>query len=251
VKKTININARTTRVGNTMKTSSTLKKHFINLGMASILVASMSMTTLSGNAVAAVSLEATIEHGIPVPAKTNMKSLELTPFLVTSMVTVPAALQDVAALYRTELSKLGWQEVAGKSVLTDAVAALSFTTPDGPAQLTLVAMGGDTQVNLSLRKTETARSAGLLPVEGQTKVTFGNFLDSEATVTINSQVFKIAAHAGESALDGPSLDMKPGSYAYKLEAPGEEPVLAELVVGPDEIWGLMVAPGGILPMKMY
>ena len=128
---------------------------------------------------------------------------------------------------------------------------MSFTTPDGPAQLTLVATGSDTQVNLSLRKTEAARTAGLLPGEGQTKVTLGNFLDSEATLTINNQVFKVAAHAGEMALDGPAFDMKPGTYAYKLEAPGEEPVMAELVVGPNEIWGLMVAPGGVLPMKMY
>ena len=229
----------------------TLKRHLIGITLATAFVASFSLMTMSDNAFAAVALEATVEHGLPVPSRTSMKSMEQTPFLVTSMVTVSAGLQDVAALYRAELAKLNWQEDAAKAVMTDAGAAMSFTTPDGPAQLTLVATGAETQVNLSLRKTEAARASGLLPADGQTKVTLGNFLDSEATVTINNQVFKIAAHAGEMALDGPSFDMTPGSYAYKLEAPGEEPVMAELVVGPNEIWGLMVAPGGILPMKMY
>jgi hypothetical protein len=234
-----------------MKSLATFKKNLISFGAASMLAVAVSMTLTPSVSFAAVALEAQMESGLPVPTQNTMKSVEQTPFMVTSQTTVSAGVEDVAAFYRAELAKLNWTEDKSKEVMSADGAALAFMSPDGPAQLTLVKSGDNTEAKLFLRKVEAAKKSGLMPGDGQTKVMLGNFLDGEAVMTINNQSIKIAAHAGETGFDGPSFEMKPGTYAYKVEAAGQEPMTAELVVGENEIWGLMVGPGGVLPVQMY
>lgn len=76
-------------------------------------------------------------------------------------------------------------------------------------------------------------------------------------ITIAGKTIKVPAGAGSKGPDGPTLDVAPGKYAYKLKGSGKlkgaggagpnDPV----EVGADEIWGLMIGPGGVLPVQMY
>lgn len=234
-----------------MKSSTTFRKTLINFGAAGILAAAATMALAPSAAYAAVALEAKIENGLPLPKQNTMQSTEQTPYQIISQVAVAASVEDVAAFYRAELAKLSWQEDKSKEVMNTQGAALQFTSLEGPATLTLVSTGTETQIKLSLRKVEAAKKSGLLPAEGQTKVMFGSFIDNDAVVRIDGQSIKLSAHQGETSLDGPTVDLKPGTYTYEVEALDQEPLTAELAVGPNEIWGVMVAPEGMMPMQMY
>ena len=65
------------------------------------------------------------------------------------------------------------------------------------------------------------------------------------------QTIKVAAGAGTKSPNGPTLDLPPGKYNYSIMLPGK-PVQSDAVdVGPDEIWGLMIGPGGVLALQAY
>ena len=80
---------------------------------------------------------------------------------------------------------------------------------------------------------------------------FGNILDTDATITIENKTIKVAAGVGAKRPDGPSLDLPPGKYSYSLKVPGK-PVQNDTVeVAADETWGLIIGPGGVLPLNVY
>ena len=92
-----------------------------------------------------------------------------------------------------------------------------------------------------------AEKAGILPKAGQAKILFGNIRTprkrrSRSTI----QTIKVAGGAGTKAPDGPMLDLAPGKYKYSIKLPGKTDVNDEIEVGADEIWGLMIGPGGVL-----
>jgi hypothetical protein len=91
----------------------------------------------------------------------------------------------------------------------------------------------------------------ILPPAGQARIYLVNFSDDELTVTINDQVFKIAAGVGmESPDDAPNLDLPPGTYEVTTEV-GSISVTDEVIIGPDETWGLLLDEAGALPLQIY
>src|SRR5262249_8673112 len=127
-------------------------------------------------------------------------------------------------------------------------AVVAFTTPDGGlAVLKLALKDGDTGINLAVKDPAAATKAGLLPKPGQAKVMFGNMLPAEAIVTINKQVIKIAGGVGAKNPDGPSIELPPGKYTYSLKG-GDS---GEIEISANETWGLLIGPGGLLPLQVY
>jgi hypothetical protein len=83
-------------------------------------------------------------------------------------------------------------------------------------------------------------------------VVLGNLSDREASVTIDNKTIKVAAGVGAGKTpDGPSLELKPGKYRYVMRTGGKAGDSGELVVAADDAWGLLVGPGGILPLQVY
>jgi hypothetical protein len=78
-----------------------------------------------------------------------------------------------------------------------------------------------------------------------------HILDKEAVITIAGKTIKVPAGAGSKGPDGPTLDVAPGKYPYKLKGAGSAGSNDPVEVGADEIWGLMIGPGGVLPLQMY
>ena len=91
----------------------------------------------------------------------------------------------------------------------------------------------------------------MLPKPGQVKVMFGNINDAEAAITFNNKTIKVAAGAGIKGPDGPMLDLPPGKYKYSIKLPGRPAQSDEIELGADETWGLMIGPGGVLPLQAY
>jgi hypothetical protein len=46
------------------------------------------------------------------------------------------------------------------------------------------------------------------------------------------------------------LDLQPGKYKCTLKLPGKPDQTGEVVVAANDTWGLLIGPGGILPMLM-
>ncbi|MBS0268380.1 MAG: hypothetical protein JSS54_05290 [Proteobacteria bacterium] len=197
-------------------------------------------------------LEAEDAGGLPVPKQHSLSGSEQSMFRHGANASVPVKLTSVLAFYRRELGKRDWKEETSKSLIKDDAAELHFTTAEGPAVLKLGRANGETTVALSVREDDKAKKSGLMAKPGQTKLLFGNYLETEAAITIAGKTIKVPAGAGSKGPDGPTLDVAPGKYPYKLKggagggAP-DEPI----EVGADEIWGVMIGPGGVLSLQMY
>jgi hypothetical protein len=196
-------------------------------------------------------LEADESGGLPVPKRHTMTTGDQTPFRRELNASVPVDLTAVLAFYRRELGKRGWKEQTKGAVATANRAVIAFSSADGPAVLKLGRKNGETTVNLAVRNQAAAAKAGVLPKTGQAKLLFGNALGSEVVITINRKTIKIAAGAGKNGPDGPTLNLPPGKYTYSLKMAGNPAKNDAVEVSADETWGLLVGPGGVLPLHMY
>ncbi|BAL73233.1 hypothetical protein S23_00050 [Bradyrhizobium cosmicum] len=200
------------------------------------------------------------ESQLPVPTQRSSTSLATTklpgsetPFRRELAASIPAPLGDVVAFYRSELSRLGWQEKADGAAVSTEHAQIDFTSPQGPATLKLGRAKGETTVSLVQKNPDAATKADIMPRPGQARLMLGNIGPQEAALTINKQTIKIAAGAGgPQSPKGPMLDLPPGTYQYALRMPGRPARTETLTVAAGDAWGLMVGPSGdVLPLQMY
>ena len=189
--------------------------------------------------------------GLPMPKRHTMSEGTKTPFRRELNTNVPLNLADVLGFYRRELGKLNWKEESKGAVIAADHAVIAFTAPTGPALLKLGRKDGETTVKLTVKDPGAAEKAGILPKAGQVKIIFGNINPAEAALTFNNRTIKVAAGAGTKAPDGPTLDLAPGKYKYSIKLPGRPPQNDDVEVGADEIWGLMIGPGGVLALQAY
>jgi len=176
-----------------------------------------------------------------------------TPLRLELEASVPADLDAVLAFYRSELTKLGWQEKTDGTQQGPEQARLAFASPQGPAVLTLGRAKGETSINLVQKNAEAAAKADILPKPGQAKLMLGNVGEADAVLTINKQSIRIAAGTGSPKTPkGPLLDLAPGKYRYEVRIASRPPTGDSIVLGAGEAWGLMVGPTGqALPLPLY
>jgi hypothetical protein len=205
-------------------------------------------------------LKPDLESALPVPTQHSSSGISSTKFPGSNQsfrteleASIPAALSDVLAFYRAELTKRGWQEKADGAIVTAERAELAFTSPEGPAVLKLGRARDETTVSLVQRNPQAAAKADIMPKAGQARVMLGNIGPKEASLTINNQTVKIAAGAGgPQSPKGPMLDLPPGKYQYALRLPGRPARTETLTVAAGDAWGLLVGPNGdVLPLQMY
>jgi hypothetical protein len=196
-------------------------------------------------------LEAEESGGLPMPKRHTMSEGSKSPFRRELKASVPLALSDVLGFYRRELGKLSWKEESKGAVVAADNAAIAYTSPDGPAMLKLGRKDGATTVNLVVRNPGAAVKAGMMPKPGQAKLAFVNPNEVEAAVTINKQTFKVVAGGGTKGPDGQLFDLPPGKYKFSIKLAGKPASNDEIEVGADQAWGLLIGPGGALPMQVY
>ena len=194
-----------------------------------------------------VQLTAEDKDGFPIPSDHSASGTESTLFRKSVDVSVSANVSSVVAFYRTELGKKGWKEQADKSVVKDDAADLVFDSPDGPVKLQIKRNADLTTATLSTRDQAAASKSPLYPKPGQVKVMLGNITDKAASVTIGSKHVKVPANAGGQEPNGPTVDLAPGKITVAIKGAGTDSFEA----GPDEIWMVMIGPGGILPVQAY
>jgi len=79
----------------------------------------------------------------------------------------------------------------------------------------------------------------------------GGIASTYALTGMARSLSKVAAGSGSKAPDGPSVDVAPGKYKYSIRFPGQPAQTDEVEVKADEIWGLMIGPGGVLAIQAY
>src|SRR5665213_3515692 len=189
--------------------------------------------------------------GLPVPKRHTMSEGAKSTFRRELSARVPLALSDVLGFYRRELGKINWKEEAAGAVVAADHVNLAFTSPDGPALLKLGRKDGKTTVNLAVRDPGAAAKAGVMPKAGQAKLLISNMSDVDAMLIINKHTFKTGAGAGTKAPDGPMLDLAPGKYKVSSKLAGMPAHDDEIEVFADQTWGLLIGPGGVLPLQVY
>ncbi|WP_407186287.1 hypothetical protein [Bradyrhizobium centrosematis] len=229
-------------------------------GSALMVAAAKPATIPEVQAKSSEPLKPDTESQLPVPTQRSSTSLASskfpgseTPFRRELEASIPAPLGDVLSFYRTELSRLGWQEKTDGAIVSAERAQIAFSSPQGPAVLRLARAKGETTVNLVQKNPDAAAKADIIPKAGQARVMMGNMGDKDASLTINKQTVKIAAGAGgPQSPKGPILDLPPGKYQYALRVPGQPARTETLTVAAGDAWGLMVGPSGdVLPLQMY
>jgi hypothetical protein len=197
-------------------------------------------------------LEAEESGGLPVPTEHTMSAGDQSPFRHQLHASIPASLDAVLGFYRRELTKRGWKEDAQGASIKPDQAEVPFTSQTGPSVLKLARKDGETTVELAVRDKDAAAKAGVLPKAGQVKLLLGNTMPADATITINNQTIKVPAGAGaKGPASGPQLDLPPGAYKFSLKMPGKPAASDEIAVAADETWGVLIGPGGALPLQMY
>ena len=189
--------------------------------------------------------------GLPIPAPHSVGGSESTLFRHSANASTSASIDAVAAFYRRELAKRGWKELADKAVVKKDSAQLAFTSPDGPAILKLGRENDETTSVLSVRDEAKAAKSPLLPKPGQVKLMLGNMRDKAAEVAINGKAMKVAAGAGAKGPDGPIVELAPGKYDFALKSAGQPTQHENVEAGPNEIWMVMIGPGGMLAVQAY
>jgi hypothetical protein len=187
--------------------------------------------------------------GLPVPDNHTSLSSEGSPYNRILIFSSPSDVDTLSAFYQTELVALGWelQEVTGSG----QAATLAFTGPDGELTVDIKSSGDETETTLKTRNPAAAAKAGILPPAGQARLYMVNFSSEELTVTINNQEVKVKAEAGlESPDDSPNMDLPPGSYKVTIKAGGNI-ATAQVEVGADQVWALLLGPDGGEPLQMY
>lgn len=203
------------------------------------------------NAITADQLEADEAAGLPVPKQSMSKGSEKSMFRVSALADVEAPMEAVLGFYRRELGKRTDWKMQSEATNTSGSARLQFETPEGPALLTLTEKSGTTSAVLLVRKQKEAQASGLMPKPGQVRILIGNILEKNAQISLAKKTIPVGAGKGSKAPDGPMLEIAPGTYDVTVKSPGMSARPEKITVGSDEIWGLMIGPGGILPLQMY
>jgi hypothetical protein len=187
------------------------------------------------------------KDGLPSPNEATSSGSESSLFRRSVMATVEAKVPAVVEMYRKELAARGWTEATDKAQISDDSASLTFDTPNGPGFFTITRDGDNTNIQVGYSDKAAASQSPLFPKPGQVKIAIGNITDSAATVMIGGKTVKVKALAGSTAPDGPTLDVAPGTLKAEMEGGRAETIEA----GPDQIWMIMVGPGGLLPIRAY
>lgn len=197
-----------------------------------------------------VALEAGESGGLPVPKPNNSVGNTTSLFRHEAFAAVPAKLENVLAFYRRELAAHGWSEI-GAAKIDGGKAIADFKSPEGPARLTLERKDSETHATLAVRKEVEAQKSGLMPKKGMVRLLFGSMADGSATVSITGRSVAVAPGVGLKKPDGPTLEVPPGSHKVTVKVGKQPPQTEAVTVAADEIWGLLIGPGGILPLQAY
>ncbi len=171
-----------------------------------------------------------------------------TPLRTSLGTTVPVALRDVLAFYRTELEKAGWQEKPDSALITADHVQIAYASPLGPGVLKLGRRDGSTMVSLVQKNASVASNANLMPEAGRAMLLFSNTGETEATLVIDDRTIKRAA--GTRAV---SLDLRPGKYTYEISVPGHPATTHALDLAAGDSWEVAVGHDGkpSTPFQLY
>lgn len=189
--------------------------------------------------------------GLPVPKRRTQSEGAKSQFRRQLNASIPLDLSAVLGFYRRELGKLNWKEEQAGAVVAADNAKIAFSTPEGPAMLTLGRKDGATTVELVAKNPAAAAKAGIVAKPGQVKLLVSNMTETEAVITINKQAIRVPAGAGMKGPDGPMVDAAPGKQKFSVKVAGKPAAEDEVTVGANETWGLLIGPGGVLPLHVY
>jgi len=165
------------------------------------------------------------------------------------------------SFYRRELSAAGWIDTSDATVVSANQATLLFAIFDddkGPAGILELKLNqtatDESEITITQKNPAKAEAVGILPPTGQARLFFINLNETEVTFTINQQEYKVAPDFNTEedpvTVEGPFVDLAPGTYSVTLSLPSGETFSEEITVGAEEAWAL-AALGGILPLRAY
>lgn len=197
-------------------------------------------------------LEVVESAALPVPKPNNSIGSTKSKFFYSAMASVQASVETIVAFYRRELPKRDMPEDASVARISANDATLKFASKEGPVTLKVTHKDGQSNIEVTVSQKAKAEASGMMPKAGYVKILFGNIEEAPGEITIGGKTFKVKA--GERAEDpnsSPSIEMKPGKHAFTVQLKGKPAQKDEHKFNAGEIWGILIGPGGGLPLPMY
>jgi hypothetical protein len=221
------------------------------------IIAAIALVSIIVGGPPTVKLDANPGSALPVPKNFSMSTIVSNVSARSKAyrrqldATIPADLRSVLAFYRSELTKLGWEESSEDAVVKFDSVQLAFATPDGFAALKLGRNKGQTIVDLAQKIPAVAAAANILPNPGRSLLLLSNFGDAEATLTIDGQTVRVEPGEDGMMSPSPTLELPPGKYQYSLEiARVTRNDTIELTA--DDAWKLSISSNGkVMPQQIY
>ena len=187
-----------------------------------------------------------------MPKRHTMSEGTKTPFRRELKASVPLELTDVLGFYRRELGKLNWKEESKGAAITADRAVVTFTAPRAPPCSSSAARTVRPACSLMVKNPAAAAKAGIMPKPGQVKVLFGNInaARKRRSRSTTSRSRSRPASASRSRTARCSI-WRPASTSTRSRLAGKPMQNDEVELGADEIWGLMIGPGGVLALQAY
>ena len=153
--------------------------------------------------------------------------------------------------YRRELGKLNWKEESKGAAVTADKAAIAYASPDGPAMLKLGRKDDATSISLVVKDPGAVAKAGIMPKPRPGEGSIWQHQRRGCNDYVQQQTGQCRRRCGVKNPDGPTLDLPPGKYKYSIKLQGKPLQSDEIELGADEVWGLMIGPGGVLALQAY
>lgn len=199
-----------------------------------------------------VELAAEEKSGFPVPEGTSGVGSSSTKYRRSVETQVGAGLKSVVNFYRREARQRGWKESDGTKIEAHQ-ARLSFSGDSGQITIQLRRTGNETTIQLASRDADKAKQDGVAPKPGQSCLMLANAHTAEVVITVNKNEYRLPAGIGaKDPRQSKRFDVLPGKYDVQVKLADGKLQTETLTIGPDESWGVIVAPdAGFFAAQVY
>ncbi|MCA9137049.1 MAG: hypothetical protein KDB00_09825 [Planctomycetales bacterium] len=198
------------------------------------------------------SLPADSYDGLPVPEGHSGIQTQGSPFRKEIQTAVNADINSVIRFYRDELASGEWgqwSENASESKIESQSARLVFAGPSGGVVIQIGVAGKGTSITMITRDAQAAKTAGLLPAAGKSRLFIANESAKDAVITVNKSDYKVAAGAGaKSPKTGINWEVQPGNYSFEIKLPNGQVKSQKLRLNPNQTMGVIIDDSGSFNM---
>lgn len=231
-----------------------------------------------------------VPHAKALPYPPDAREIEFSATFERIEFTSQSSLGALAAFYRAEMKKRGWEEDAKAEKIEDdsvdlkfkhgkaqvkleldkrskatlvrlGCKKLDFEGTNDPAAMQAVGVitvvltprGEETTIQITTRNEVKAKQDGVLPEAGKARLILGNAHTRPVVITIVKRDYTLRpGQGGRDLKTALNYSVVAGKYPLTIKIPGEKPQSEEIDIVEGTAWGVIALPtGGYFAEQLY